>query len=110
MALWNHDPFYDSDDDEGVYQDDGLIKAIKLLYCSNCNKELLMEMLISSEESSLNRLLYRCPVCTKRYWMKKNEVIKKEHSVNNSQQGEFVFAEGSNAARPVSKRSNKILQ
>ena len=32
MNLWNHEPFYDSDDEEGVYADEGNIKRIEVLY------------------------------------------------------------------------------
>ena len=82
----NHEPFYDSDDNEGIYKDDCSIDSIKLLYCSNDHKESLTEILISSEVSCLNRLLYRCPTCTKRYWVRKNEVNKRKMSTTMNTQ------------------------
>ena len=34
MEMWNHEPFYNSNDNDGVYKGDCSIESVQLLYYS----------------------------------------------------------------------------
>ncbi|CAO2814279.1 unnamed protein product [Amaranthus hypochondriacus] len=83
MAMWNKGPFCDPDDGEGVYSDEELRYGIRLLFCQYMHSESLTEILVSYDADNLNRLYYRCPVCMKRYWVKKEEINRFNVSLLN---------------------------
>ena len=95
--MWNEGPFYDSDDGEGVYSDEELLYGMRLLFWQYMHNKSLTKILVSRNTDNLNRLYYRCPIWTKRYWVKKEEINRFNVSLlNYDDPADVISRESSN--------------
>ena len=86
-----------SDGGKGVYSDEELLYGIRLFFCQYMHSESLIEILASRDADNLNLLYYRCPICTKCYWVQKEEINRVNISLlNYDQDADVISHESSN--------------